>query len=175
MANAALEFEIRANKEHEEYYLREPDGTLLGVLDYKNWYSSDARFVLGDWQLQGSSDNFWSTSYSVKDLETGEVVAGITFNWKWEAIITVSFPGQDSTVFILKATGFWNYRFTLLHQDQPILTISPDFRMRKMSYEYDVQGRPFFDSDLYTHLLTLISVYIANLQMTMMATVVAAS
>ena len=171
MTNGLIPFELRANKEKEDYYLRKLDGTQLAVLDYKNWYSSEARLTIGEWLLQAGSDNLWNTSYSVKDLESGETVAKITFNWKLEAILTVTLPPQESTVFVLKATGFWNYRFTLFQNDELVMTISPDFRLKKMSYEYKIEGKPFFESETDTYLLTLVSVYISNLLMTMISTV----
>ena len=171
MANDEFQFELRANKEHEDYYLRRPDGTLLGVLDYKNWYSSEAWLTLGERQWVAGSDNFWSTSYSVKDVVTGEPVAVVSFNWKMEAIVHFTLPRQNTTVFVLKSTGFWNYHFTLFHNDTLLMEILPDFRLKKMSYEYEVKGKSFFPSETDNHLLSIVSVYISNLLMTMMASV----
>ena len=87
----------------------------VGVLQYKNYFSSKAEFILHDHSRYFvSPKSFWSNTIEVKKEDA--VVLDIKMNWKGQLGIVMHHRGRDLNL-ILKHQGFFKKGFTLLDQD----------------------------------------------------------
>jgi hypothetical protein len=144
-----------ANGQHNRHFeLFDEQNNPLGRIDYTSWFSQTVDIKLGDVTYVIKAANFWHTSLHV--LKGDDVVAELKFNWAGNMI--VKFEGVS---YMFKPT-FWHNRYTLFTEhEMGIITLVPDFKWAKMSFNYDIET-----DDNYTEgknaLLILILMYCCN-------------
>lgn len=113
-------------------YKIESQGLKINV-EYENWFSSKAMTKLNEENYEIKSNSIWHNNFTIS--QSGKEIGKISFNWKGNAILSLS-----EQEFILKFKGLLNRRFELENKESDLLmVIVPGIKWTKLKYDYEIE------------------------------------
>ncbi|HYF02975.1 MAG TPA: hypothetical protein VEC36_06335 [Patescibacteria group bacterium] len=146
------------------------DGRNVTSFEYENWFSSHGSAVLKSGNFEIRPKNMWHSSFDI--IDSGADIGDITMNWRGHIIIPIKTKKAEKT-YILKTTGFWNFSFVLIDdEEREVLRMRPEIKWTKMYYDYTIEVYDETLSVIELEKLLVVCGYSTNLYMNMMAAAV---
>ncbi len=134
---------------------------LIGKLFYKSWFKFNAAIEMANNRnYQVEPKGFWGTTIEVKDNE--KVLLKFKMNWSGE-IVLQTFSNDLEKGYTFKHRGIFKESFILADQEGvELLVMKPDFKWKKMGYEYQVTTSDTFELFPDKEVLLMTSLHCAN-------------
>lgn len=147
----------------------------LGTLHYENWFSFKASIqVEKNREYHVTPKGFWGTTIEVKK-QYGDVLIKMKMNWKGNIVIQTNLDKVERDFLLIQKSMLKNVFILQDKDERELLVIKPDFKWKKINYDYEINSTPAFDLLPDNSLLLLVVIHCANYYMTMMMTTIAAS
>ncbi|MES2829479.1 MAG: hypothetical protein V4687_15065 [Bacteroidota bacterium] len=140
----------------------------IGTLTYESWFKFNALVEMANHRFyQIEPKGFWGTKIELK--ENGNVLLKFEMNWSSEIVIK-TYSKQIDSGYILKHKGILKESFILADEAGiEILTMKPDFKWSKMSYEYQLTSSDSFEKLPEKEILLMAAIHGVNYYVFMMS------
>ncbi|MBO3273458.1 hypothetical protein [Hymenobacter defluvii] len=141
----------------------------IGELTYPTWFTFEATLTLPDQPpLQAKPKGFWGTTIELWQQEA--LLLRFKMGWNGNIILHTAFGGEEQD-FVFQLKGFFKNQYVLTNtHQQELLVLQPDFKWKKVTYEFDIATVEAFEELPYKDILLLLTVHLANYYITMMST-----
>ena len=158
-------FVITSTSIKGNFQVLQDDETLLYAVQYKNWFSGEAKTSFDGNNYAIRASNFWQTQFDV--LRNDVHIGKFSFNWKGEIIISYTHANGEENEMLFQYKGIWKFRFILSDRSgNELLAMVSSWSALKYHYDVSISDEHFPEAE--TKELLMICGYSANLYMTTM-------
>ena len=142
------------------------DDKLIGKLSYEKWFKFNATIeIANNANYQVEPKGFWGTTIEVKDKE--KLLIKFKMDWSGNIVVQTYFNDIEKD-YMFKHKGVFNESFILADQEgNELLTMKPDFKWKKIYYEYQITTSEIFETFSNKEILLMNSLHYANYYMSM--------
>lgn len=155
---------IKVFTDNNKHYSVTSNGNVIGMLDYKHWYSAKATITIGEDNYTIVRKGFWGTLHEVRHYD--EVI--LLIKTQWDGGVAIIKPREKHHFYEFKPQGFFTKGYTLTnYKGEELLLITPDFSWKKFISGYNISCNDNFGSNNLEQLIISVSVYYYNTVQTM--------
>jgi hypothetical protein len=149
--------QIKVFNDNNRNYSVTSNGNVLGVLQYRYWYSSKAYITIGkEDEYTVERKGFWGNLHEVKH---GGVVQ-LQLKTQWDGGIAIIKPKEKEHFYEFKRKGFFANGYVLTnYKGEELLLLKADFSWKKFTTGYTIDCNEDFCNNPFQHLLILLCVY----------------
>lgn len=149
--------QIKVFNDNNRNYSVTSQGNVIGMLQYRHWYSSKAFVTMGkEEEYVIERKGFWGSKHEVK--QNGDVL--FILKTQWDGGIAIIKPNQKAQFYEFKPKGLFVNGYTLTnYKGEELLLMTTDFSWKKFTSGFNISCSDNFGTLPLEQLLIMIAVY----------------
>lgn len=156
--------QIKVLIDNNKDYSITSNGNVIGSLNYKHWYSSNAEIAVNKDTYTIVRKGFWGSEHEVKH---GDDVV-LRLKMQWDGGIAIIKPNDKEHFYEFKPKGFFVNGYELTnYKGEELLLMTTNFSWKKFISGYDINCSDNFGDSPLEQLLIAVLVYHYNIAQAM--------